>query len=310
MSDLAVEIVGLTKRYRGRPPRNAVDHLSLAVPSGSVFGLLGPNGAGKTTTIRAMLGLIRPTSGTMTLLGTSIPSDIAKVRQQIGAIVETPKFTPGFSARRNLALLARAKGTPLSQVDELLATVGLADRASSRFSSFSLGMKQRLAVASTLLGDPQLLILDEPANGLDPAGIAEMRELVRSIASQGRTVIISSHQLADIERMCDHVAILRNGRLVEQGSVHDLLTQRGSDTQVLVAPELVATSVQVLSHEGFGVTAVDGPTGRLTVEHVDDASLITQTLANSGIYLRGLGQEHRSLEEVFLDITQPDEKAV
>ena len=305
----AIEIRGLEKRYSGlRGSQLAVAGLDLDVEAGGVFGFLGPNGAGKTTTIRCLLGLVRPTKGEIRVLGATVPDGFASVRQRVGAIVETPKFFPSFSGRRNLQMLARTKGVGLGDVDELLGVVGLADRAGDKFKSYSLGMKQRLAVAATLLGEPELLILDEPANGLDPAGISAMRDLVRGLGAQGRTVLVSSHQLSDIERMCDRVAIIRNGRLIRTGSVEELM-RTGASGRVSVRIDDPAGAAAVLQQAGMQVSP--GPDGAsLLVDGVTDAAAITYYLAQAGRYLRDLRPDRASLEDVFLQLTgEPDPEA-
>jgi ABC-2 type transport system ATP-binding protein len=189
-----------------------VDGLDLSVPEGGVFGFLGPNGAGKTTTIRCLLGLIRPTSGRSILLGQDAVRGLSGVIGRVGSIVEAPAFFPRFSGRRTLELLARVDGTPRPRIEAVLERVGLAARAGDMVATYSLGMKQRLGIAAALLKEPELLILDEPANGLDPAGIKEVRDLLRQLGNEGKTVFVSSHQLAEVQQMCDRVAILSRGR--------------------------------------------------------------------------------------------------
>lgn len=298
----AIEIRGLEKRYGGlRGSHLAVSALDLDVPTGGVFGFLGPNGAGKTTTIRCVLGLVRPTGGHIKVLGAEVPGHFSAVRQRVGAIVETPKFFPTFSARRNLQLLARTKGVGLSQVDELLGLVGLADRAGDTFKSFSLGMKQRLAVAATLLGDPELLVFDEPANGLDPAGISAIRDLVRGLGADGRTVVVSSHQLADVERMCDRVAIIDRGRLLANAAVSELVGSMSSG-RVTVRIDDPAGATTVLRHAGMQAEPGE-ESDTVVVRAVPDPAAITYHLAQSGRYLRELRVERVSLEDVFLSVT-------
>ncbi len=207
MSDLGtlvIETTGLRKEFRGRRGglRVAVSDLDLAVPAGGVHGFLGPNGSGKTTTIRMLLGLARATRGQMRLFGEEVPTHLPAVIDRIGAVVEAPKFSPNLSGRRNLLLLARSIGAPTSRVDAAIETVGLDGRDADRFKGYSLGMKQRLAIAATLLKDPQLLILDEPTNGLDPAGIREIRDTIRDLGERGVTVLLSSHILAEVQQVC------------------------------------------------------------------------------------------------------------
>src|SRR5580765_1623228 len=224
-----IEVHGLRKEYRRfrKAPTKAVDGLDLSVPEGGVFGFLGPNGAGKTTTIRCLLGLVRPSSGRLSLLGADVAHALPSVIGRVGSIVEAPAMFARFSGRRNLEILARIHGEGDTAIDASLDRVGLGDRAKDAVKTYSLGMKQRLAIAATLLRDPALLILDEPANGLDPAGIVEVRELIRSLGAEGRTVFVSSHILPEVQHMADHVAILARGKLVKAGAVDDVLAAGG-----------------------------------------------------------------------------------
>ena len=224
-----IEIEGLHKEYRrlrgGRTV--AVDGLDLSVPEGGVFGFLGPNGAGKTTTIRCLLGLVRPSSGRLSLLGADVGHALPSVIGRVGSIVEAPAMFPRFTGRRNLEILARIHGEGDAAIDASLERVGLRDRAKDPVKTYSLGMKQRLAIAATLLRDPSLLILDEPANGLDPAGIVEVRELLRSLGAEGRTIFVSSHILSEVQQTADHVAIVAKGKLIKAGPVNEVLATTG-----------------------------------------------------------------------------------
>ena len=226
--DTVIEVEALRKEYRRvRGSRTmAVDGLDLTVPRGGVFGFLGPNGAGKTTTIRCLLGLVRPTGGRCRLLGEE-PGGLHKVIGRVGSIVETPALFPTMTGRRNLRLLGGLDGHGSTAVTDVLERVGLAERADDLVKTYSLGMRQRLGLAAALLKDPALLILDEPANGLDPAGIREIRLLLRSLAAEGRTVLVSSHQLSEVQVTCDAVAIVDRGRVVFQGDIAEL-TRGGS----------------------------------------------------------------------------------
>src|SRR5207248_506755 len=230
-----IEVEALRKEYRRLRGGTtlAVDRLDVAVPEGGVFGFLGPNGAGKTTTIRCLTGLIRPSGGTARLLGASSEAELAAGLPRVGSIVETPALFPPSSGRRNLRLLGRIHRIGPKSVDDVLSRVGLGDRGRDPVRTYSLGMKQRLGIAAALLKDPEVLILDEPANGLDPAGIKEVRELLRSLAKQGRTVFVSSHILSEVRQTCDRVAILARGRCVTTGSVTDVL-ERGGGPALLV----------------------------------------------------------------------------
>ena len=220
-----IRIEGLRKEYRRLRggTTTAVDGLDLEVPEGGVFGFLGPNGAGKTTTIRCLVGLVAPGAGRVSMLGADIPRGLPGVIRRVGSIVETPALFPRFTGRRNLQILARIDGIGRAAVDDVLERVGLGDRGDDLVKTYSLGMKQRLGIGAALLKDPALLILDEPANGLDPAGIVEVRELLRRLGAEGRTVFVSSHILSEIQQTADRVAILARGRCVREGAVAEVL---------------------------------------------------------------------------------------
>src|SRR3954463_2283650 len=224
-----IEIEGLRKEYRRRRGGRsvAVDGLDLSVPEGSVYGFLGPNGSGKPTTIRSLLGLVRPTAGKVRLLGADVPRGLPSVIGRVGAIVESPALFPTMSGRENLRLLAGMGSADRGRVDQVLEQVGLTERADDLVRKYSLGMRQRLGLAAALLEDPALVVLDEPANGLDPAGIRQVRELLRGLGREGRTVFVSSHILAEVEHTCDIVAILRHGRCVASGTVESVLASAG-----------------------------------------------------------------------------------
>ncbi len=303
MSGLAIEIRGLHKAYRGlrSAPTVAVDNLDLDVPLGGVHGFLGPNGAGKTTTIRCLLGLVAPTAGTLSVLGHDATTDLQAVISRVGALVESPKFFPAFTGRRNLELVGAVARISGSEIDRVLEEVGLADRGHDRFGEYSLGMKQRLAVAGALLKQPDLLILDEPANGLDPAGIKEIRELIRRYGATGATVFVSSHQLAEVQLMCDTVAIINRGRLVTMGPVREVVSAKGGRLIVTVDDAVAAAAVLVAA--GFAAT-VGTSTDTVEVEVAEErAAEVTRALAAEGRYLRGLRAESASLESVFLELT-------
>lgn len=296
----AVSTRGLRKTYRHRGRLVvAVGGLDLDVPLGGVHGFLGPNGAGKTTTIRMLLGLIRPDSGTVRVLDRPVPDALPEVVARVGAIVESPTFFPAFSGRRNLELLAAAIGAPAAQVDRVLADVGLADRAGSPFRTYSLGMKQRLAIASTLLKDPDLVIFDEPTNGLDPAGIHEVRQTMRSLADAGKTVLVSSHILAEVQQVADTVSIVTQGRLVAGGRVDDLIAAAGAgESRVAVAD--AARAAAVLTGRGWAVRPDGGDALRVAGAAPAD---ITRALAEQGLYLHELVPGRADLEQVFLSLT-------
>jgi ABC-2 type transport system ATP-binding protein len=296
-----IEVEALTKRYRRLRGAStmAVAGLDLQVPAGGVFGFLGPNGAGKTTTIRCLLGLVAPSSGTCRLLGADSHRTLAAVIGRVGSMVEAPAFFLGMSGRKNLMLLAGVEGIGRRSVDEVLERVGLGDRGDDRVKTYSLGMKQRLGLAAALLKDPEVLILDEPANGLDPAGIKEVRELLRSLGSEGRTVFVSSHILSEVRQMCDHVAILARGKCVATGAVNDVL-HHGKGRVIVGAPDLAAAAA-VLDRNGLAST-VDGD--RLVLnEAVPDPERITRLLAEQGVYVSELRREEADLESVFLELT-------
>jgi len=297
---LAIETRGLRKEFgSGRGRIVAVDGLDLAVPSGDVHGFLGPNGSGKTTTIRMLLGLARASDGEMALFGEPVPAALPRVMGRVGAVVEQPKFTPGFSGRRNLRLLARTAGVDPRRVPMVLEQVGLAGRERDRFRTYSLGMRQRLAIAATLLKEPDLLILDEPSNGLDPAGIRDMRDLVTGLADAGVTVLLSSHILTEVQQVCHSVTIIGNGRTVASGSVESLLGESRSRTRVGVRDP--ARAAAMLEQAGYGVER-DGDD--VLVEGHDHPEEISRLLAGERIYVSELSAIRPDLETVFLQLTR------
>jgi ABC-2 type transport system ATP-binding protein len=295
-----IEIRGLHKTFTGwrRRRQVALDGFDMAVQAGQVHGFLGPNGSGKTTTLRALLGLVRPDDGEMFILGT--PSAYyADVAHRVGAIVESPQFFGNFSGRKTLRLLAGAGEVPGERIEETLTTVGLEGRADDLVKSYSLGMKQRLAVASALLKRPDVLILDEPNNGLDPAGIHEMRQLVRGLAAEGVTVLISSHLLSEIEQVCDSVTIISRGKRITHGPVAEVLAHN-NDRRYRVQVADIDAALRLLRDAG----ALAFPEGNtLIVENLSDPAWITRTLGEAGIWLTGLSLEAPDLETVFLQLT-------
>jgi ABC-2 type transport system ATP-binding protein len=299
----AVQMVAVSKTYRrrGRPPQKALDGLDLFVESGGVHGFLGPNGSGKTTTIRVLLGLVAPDrGGDVRLLDRPVPEGLPEVIGGVGALVETPLFFPGFSGRLNLRLLAETAGVSRARVEECLELVDLTDRADDRFKGYSLGMKQRLGIAAALLKAPRLLILDEPSNGLDPAGIRDVRELIRRLGRDGdTTVLLSSHLLAEIEQVCDSVSILARGRCVASGRVTEVLAGRSSGDVRVRVPDLHGAAA-VLAEAGFQVSPVDDA---LLVHAVVSPGEITRVLAGRGHYLEELAPVTADLESAFLAIT-------
>lgn len=297
-----IEVRGLRKDYRrlrgGKTV--ALSGLDLDVSAGGVYGFLGPNGSGKTTTVRCLLGLIRPTGGEMRLLGADPRSDLRKVIARVGVIVETPAMFPGFSARRNLEILARIEDIDKARIDEVLETVDLRDRAKDRVKNYSLGMKQRLGIAAALLKDPELLILDEPANGLDPAGIKEVRELLRRLGGEGKTVFISSHILSEVRQTCDHVAILARGRCVAEGAVADVLSS-GRTAGITARVDNLPAALTTL--EGAGIEArVEDDALKVALPPTEGAR-VTKVLADAGLYVSELRPDEVDLETVFLELT-------
>lgn len=303
MSVRVIQTHDLTKRYGMRAKKSvlAVDRVSFSVEQGQVFGFLGPNGSGKTTTIGMLVGTIKPTEGSFRLFGSSGSRELISARARVGATLETPNFYPYMSGRDNLRIVATIKGVNQSRIEECLALVGLSSRAKHRFKTYSLGMKQRLALAAAMLNDPELIILDEPSNGLDPQGIREVREIIHTLAERGKTIFLSSHLLVEVERTCSHVAIIRNGRIITWGPVAEMVGEgnavllRADDIEVLAGameayPD--ATSVR-RTNEGIVVALDSG-----------DLTNVTHYLSDQGIYLSHLAPHRPSLEEVFIDVTQ------
>lgn len=295
-----IETSGLTKRYR---KTLAVDQISFQVEQGQIFGFLGPNGTGKTTTIGMLLGIITPTGGSFRLFGSGSPRELHQARQRIGATLEYPNFYPYLSGRDNLRIVANVKGKGEREVAQVLDVVGLAKRKKTPFKAYSLGMKQRLALASTMLGDPELIILDEPANGLDPEGMREIRGIIKGLAERGTTVFLSSHLLWEVERTCTHVAIIQQGRIIRQASVEDIKSGnvvaglRGGDPQNL--QKIVAGYPGVIS-----ATIRDS---RVVAElKDDDLAALNKFVVEHGVYLSHLAQEERTLEDVFMELTGAD----
>ncbi len=298
-----IQIEGLRKNYRRLRGGTtvAVDGLDLDVPEGGVFGFLGPNGAGKTTTIRCLLGLVVPSAGRISMLGADIPRGLPGVIRRVGSIVETPTQFPRFSGRRNLEILARIDGIGRSAVDDVLARVGLADRGDDLVKTYSLGMKQRLGIGAALLKDPAILLLDEPANGLDPAGIVEVRELLRRLGAEGRTVFVSSHILSEIQQTADRVAILARGRCVREGAVADVLASRGGEGLIVRLRDLEAGRAALA---GAGLEAIVAGDALRVVVAPAEGERVSRTLAERGLYVTELRREEVDLETVFLELTR------
>ncbi len=289
----AITVEGLVKHYK---KTKALDGLDFTIPSGAITGFLGPNGAGKTTTFRSLLGLTRPNSGRIEVLGHRVPGELKAVTKQVGAIIEEPGLIKALGGRINLLVAADTLGFGHERIDEMLEFVGLTQDANRRVEQYSKGMRQRLALAAALLGEPDLLLLDEPLDGLDPAGQRDFRERLRQIADEGRTVVVSSHDLADIEALADYVVVVNHGRLLVQGTLDELLGD-GGGTRVVVANQSAA--IAALAAAGIeSLTAADA----LTV-HEGDGSRIIEVLARSGIYPSEVTSARSSLEAVFLGMT-------
>ena len=291
-----IETSELCKSYGERIV--AVDRLTMRVRRGEVYGFLGPNGAGKTTTLRMLLGLVRPTSGSARVLGAAPGSPDALART--GALIETPSFYPFLSGRDNLRVLARHAGVAESRIEPALAEVELTARADDRFQAYSLGMKQRLGIAAALLKDPELLILDEPTNGMDPAGMAEMRTFIRRLGRGNRTVLLSSHLMAEVEQICDRVGVISRGSLVGEGTVDEL--RGGENLWVRAEPLDEAERVLETMREISEIGRVDG--GLRIGADAGAAPEINRALVEAGVAVSELRPERASLEEVFLELTE------
>ena len=298
--EAAIETKGLVKRFGDRA---AVDGVDLVVPQGSAFGFLGPNGAGKTTLIRTLVGLTRPTSGEVALLGLAQPQKRREALARVGAIVEEPRFHPHLSGRENLQIVAAARDRVAdSRISGALERVGLAQRAGDRVKTYSLGMRQRLGIARCLLADPALLILDEPMNGLDPAGILEMRRLIRAFVDEGRTVFLSSHLLDEVEKTCDHIAIVDRGRVILQGSVAEIASS-GQPTLLIAVDDLEVTHALLAREPRVTHVEVEGAELRLTLADGLDPAELNQALVGAGVRVSRLEPARATLEEKFLAVT-------
>jgi ABC-2 type transport system ATP-binding protein len=297
--EAAILTQGLTKRFGDRL---AVDHLDLEVPHGQIFGFLGPNGAGKTTTIGMLLGLIRPTEGRAVVLGCDVAREPERALAGVGAMIEAPAFYPYLSGRDNLRVLARAMGLPAARVESALGAVELSGRARDKFRAYSQGMRQRLAIAAALLNDPRLIILDEPTNGLDPAGQIEIRELIRALAAGGHTIFLSSHLLHEVEQICDQVAILKQGRVVAGGAVAELL-RRGRGVRLRVAGDTAAAAELLRALAWVGGVEIQGDT-LLVDAPAERAAELNMLLAGRQIAVAEIRADERRLEDFFLEVTR------
>ncbi|MEJ6761422.1 MAG: ABC transporter ATP-binding protein [Candidatus Planktophila sp.] len=298
MNSLAISVKDLSKKYDSTL---AVSHANFEVPLGTICGFVGPNGAGKTTTIRMLLGLITPTGGTAEILGESI-NHPDRYLSKVGALIEGPAFYPALSGEENLKVLATLGGYPIERVSELIKTVGLDGRGGSKYKTYSLGMKQRLGIAAALLPRPQVLILDEPTNGLDPEGIQEVRDLLKKLASEGTTVFVSSHLLSELELISEYIVMLRKGEVVFAGSMQDLLMQQ----QPII---LVKTESQTDLHKIVEIAEGDGhkATIRSEVAHIEGpaewAGVLNKKAFEAGILLTQLSPQLPNLEETFFEMT-------
>jgi len=299
---VAIATAGLTKRFGDQA---AVDAIDLRVPDGAVYGFLGPNGSGKTTTIRMLLGLVHPTSGLIEVLGAPIPGGTSKVLPRVGSLVEGPAFHPYLSGRANLARLDAADrfadpGTSTARIDAALERVGLLAAARKRYRAYSLGMRQRLAIAAALLAPRDLLVLDEPTNGLDPQGTREVRSLISSLAADGATVLVSSHLLSEVEQVCSHLGIMREGRLVAQGPVAEVRATSRPVAEVTTMDAEVAAGV--LAALGLTDVAIT-PTGVRAIPEGVQPEAIVAALVGAGVGVRAFSIQSPSLEDLFVSLT-------
>ena len=303
---VVVETDELTKRFKDVL---AVDQVTLSVERGQVFGFLGPNGSGKTTTIGMLVGIVTPTAGSFSLFGATSPRQLLAARTRVGATLETPNFYPYLGGRDNLLIAARVKGVGDERIDECLDLVGLGDRGKHKFKTYSLGMKQRLALAATMLNDPELIILDEPSNGLDPQGMREVREIIGVLADRGKTIFLSSHLLWEVERTCTHVAIVRKGRIVKVGSVAEVVGGHHAHGEIVAAlvraadDERLQTALEAYPETASLQPAEDGG-GFVVGLRSDDLAGLNRWLADREVYVSHLAPHRRSLEDAFIGLTE------
>jgi len=307
--NIAIKTIGLTKRFNsGRKHITAVDNLSIEVPAGSIYGFLGPNGSGKTTTIGMLLGLIRPTSGSMELFGQDTGQELPSLLKRTSSVLENSPMYPYLSGRDNLEVFVRTKGgVDKHRIDEVLEQVGLQKRAKSQAKTYSLGMRQRLSIAIALLNDPELIILDEPTNGLDPSGIIEIRELISRLGKQGKTIFLSSHMLHEVEQVCNHVAVLNRGKVIAQGPVDELL-HRGKMLQLRVSDSERAAG---LLRQVEWVKTVEMADDCLFVEAEEEKFPdVNEVLVNAGIRVWEMKKSVGSLEDFFLGAIEEGQQGV
>lgn len=300
---LAIETSGLTKRFGDQ---KAVNSISLEVPSGSVFGFLGPNGSGKTTTIRMLLGLAEATEGEIKLLGTEIPKDLEKALPRVGALVEGPAFYPFMSGRNNLLRIDAADrfsdaSTRIERVESALDRVGLHNAGNKKVHAYSLGMKQRLGLANALLKPRDILVLDEPTNGLDPQGTREVRNLIRSLSAEGITIFLSSHLLSEIEMLCSHVAVMNAGKIVAQGLIEDLRNEE--PTRLILRTDDVDLAVETLKSAGIGKAKILGDQITCEVDPALDVASLNGKLVRKKVSVKEIRLQRSSLEEKYVKLT-------
>lgn len=311
MNQLVIETRALTKHYRAHTNngKNAVDHVDLAVPEGCIYGFLGPNGAGKSTTMKMLLGLIHPTGGDITILGTPLSVDGHPVSEkerlavlkQTGSLIESPSYYAHLTGRENLEILCRLKSVPTQEIDEVLAVVRMKRQQHKKAAHYSLGMKQRLGLAGALLGRPNLLLLDEPTNGLDPAGIQEMRDLIRSLPkTRQMTVMVSSHLLSEIDQMADRVGIINHGRLIYQDSLSSLHEHRQNQITLRTADN--ARASRILQANDISCLEKEGLLW-FTEDNEQQTAFLIRTLVQNDIDILRVEEHQRSLEEIFLQLT-------
>ncbi len=285
----------LTKSYGNK---KAVDNATFSVENGQVFGFLGPNGSGKTTTIGMMLGIINRTSGAIKLFETD---NLDKARRRVGATLETPNFYPYLSGRDNLRIVAKIKSATEKQIDKALELVDLTARQQDKFSTYSLGMKQRLAIAAASLAEPDLIILDEPTNGLDPEGIRDVRQIIKALGAEGKTVFLSSHLLSEVEQICTHVAVIKNGKILKQGSIREIISN--NFFAALEADDMTRLQDVVKGYDKLVSATMENAS--LIVELADkDLAALNRFLAGKGVYLSHLAGRRQTLEEAFMELTQ------
>jgi ABC-2 type transport system ATP-binding protein len=302
-----IEFDGVVKRFG---TRTVLDDLSFTVPEGTVVGLLGPNGAGKSTAMRCLLGLQKPTAGHARILGVEAGQPgFREATRSAGVIIEAPPLYKNATAIENLAIRVASMGlsTKDAEVREILNRVGIADRADDKVGAFSLGMRQRVGIALALVGDPTIVVLDEPTNGLDPEGAVEVRELVRSLPQRGATTLLCTHRLAEIEATCDYVVVLQNGSLIAQGPLADVVAAAsGGGLAIRVRPDEVDAALSIVGRLGLGDPSVDGDE-IVTTGIPEDPAVVTRALAEQGIFLQELAVRRATLEQAFLQLTHSAE---